>query len=461
MTPGACLQAAIECLTEIEMRRGAADDVVGGWFRRHRFAGVKDRGAISEHLYAVLRHRAALDWWIARLGDGYAAIPSPRTRLFACVLILQDWDMAALERAADGDRFRVDPLTLAERNLAAKLVGKSLTHPEMPQSVRCNYPHWLEGELESLFGARLGAEMAALNGAAPLDLRVNQLKASRSEARAALAAEGVDASPTTLSPMGLRVYHRIPLATLECFKSGRIEVQDEGSQLAALLADARPGMRVVDFCAGAGGKTLALAAAMRNKGHLVACDISEKRLTRSAQRLRRAGVSNVERRPLTSERDKWVKRHAGSFDRVFVDAPCTGTGTWRRNPDAKWRLTKKDLDELIVLQASILESAARLVKTGGRVIYATCSLLPVENDQQVLKFLARNPDFALVPIPGLWQSLFGKPCPEPDDMLHLSPARHGTDGFFVAVMERKKTASTPIPTDAAGDTAGSAPRTEG
>jgi 16S rRNA (cytosine967-C5)-methyltransferase len=438
MTPGARLQAAIDLVTEIANGRGAADDIVGGYFRRHRFAGSKDRAAISEHIYAVLRRRAAIDWYLERLTPGVT--PSSRMRLFAALLLVEEWRPDEIDRACDGDRFRPAPLDAAEMSVIQALAGKSVEHPDMPRAVRFNFPAWLEAMLGEIFGARLGAEMAAMNGSAPLDLRVNHLKSNRSDARKSLAAEGVTATPTPFSPNGLRVHERIPLATLDAFKSGAVEVQDEGSQLAALMARAKPGMRVVDFCAGAGGKTLALAAEMHNRGHLVACDISEARLQRSGQRLRRAGVSNVERRALSTERDKWVKRHAESFDRVFVDAPCTGTGTWRRNPDAKWRLTPKDLDELTELQARILESASRLVKPGGRLIYATCSLLPPENDRQIERFLAAHADFALLPIGGVWQEAVGRPCPEPETMLHLTPARHGTDGFFVAVLERRAAA---------------------
>jgi 16S rRNA (cytosine967-C5)-methyltransferase len=446
MTPGARVQAAIDLIGEIEVGKAAADDIVGGYFRRHRFAGSKDRAAISDHIYAVLRRRAAIDWYIERTVPGLLA--SPRRRVLAALALVEGWRVETIERACDGDVFRPRELDAHERTLISTLAGKMLEHPEMPQPVRCNYPAWLDGPLTRLFGARLGEEMAAMNGSAPLDLRVNQLKSNRADARKALADEGIEAVPTELAPTGLRVYERIPLSTLDVFKSGRIEVQDEGSQLAALLAQAKPGMRVVDFCAGAGGKTLAIAAQMQNKGHLVACDISAKRLERSGTRLRRAGVSNVERRTLTTERDKWVKRHAESFDRVFVDAPCTGTGTWRRNPDAKWRLAPKDLAELVELQARILDSAARLAKPGGRVIYATCSLLPEENDLQIEGFLASHPEFALVPVGEVWRDAFGKPCPEPGDMLHLTPARHGTDGFFVAVLARQA-AAVPAPEEAA------------
>jgi 16S rRNA (cytosine967-C5)-methyltransferase len=196
-------------------------------------------------------------------------------------------------------------------------------------------------------------------------------------------------------------------------------------------------MRVVDFCAGAGGKTLALAAAMNNKGHLVACDVSAKRLERATERLRRAGASIVQRVHHSTERDKWVKKHVGGFDRVFVDAPCTGTGTWRRNPDAKWRLKPKDLEELAALQAEILDSAQRLVKGGGRLIYATCSLLREEDESQIEQFLETHPDFSLKPIGEVWREVFESEPPHRSSTLRLSPARDGTDGFFVAVMERK------------------------
>jgi 16S rRNA (cytosine967-C5)-methyltransferase len=269
------------------------------------------------------------------------------------------------------------------------------------------------------------------------------LKADRETARRALAAEHILAEPTPWSPLGLRLKHRAPLAATEAFKEGLIEVQDEGSQLAALLADARPGMRVVDFCAGAGGKTLALAARMQNRGKLVACDVSAWRLERAGQRLRRAGISNVERRPLSSERDPWVKRHAakaseGGFDRVFVDAPCLGIGSWRRNPDGKWRATPQDLAELVPRQRDILASAARLVKSRGRLIYVTCSLLREENEAQAEAFLAAHPDFSLYPVARAWEETIGGQSPAGNDHLRLTPARHGTDGFFAAIFERRK-----------------------
>jgi 16S rRNA (cytosine967-C5)-methyltransferase len=438
MTPGARLEAAIGLLDEIEQARAPADDIIANYFRRHRFAGAKDRAAISQHIYAVLRRRAALDWWIERGGPGLPR--DARRRLLAALVLVEGWTPRAIDEACDGDRFRPAPLTVVEKRFLEALPPEKIEHKDMPPDVRGNYPAWLHSRLEAVFGRGLQREMAALCGTAALDLRVNGLKIDdREKARAALAREGVDAARTPLSPIGLRVFERVPLGTLKTFRDGFVEVQDEGSQLAALLADARPGMRVVDFCAGAGGKTLALAAAMENRGHLVACDIAAKRLERATERLRRAGASIVQRVPLTSARDKWVKRHGQGFDRVFVDAPCTGTGTWRRNPDAKWRLRPEDLADLTALQAEILDSAQRLVKPGGRLVYVTCSLLAEENEQQVAHFLAGHPAFSLLPVGPVWRAVIGTEAPAESEMLRLTPARHGTDGFFVALIERAAT----------------------
>jgi 16S rRNA (cytosine967-C5)-methyltransferase len=229
------------------------------------------------------------------------------------------------------------------------------------------------------------------------------------------------------------VAHRRPVTAGAAFQAGDVEIQDEGSQLVSHLVGALPGMRVADWCAGAGGKTLAIAMTMENRGHIVACDVSEKRLDGAVKRLRRAGVHNVERH-LTLEGDKWVKRRAGSFDRVLVDAPCTGTGTWRRNPDGRLRLSETDLAELVPKQARILDAAQRLVRPGGRLVYATCSLLRQENEQQIDGFLARHADFAVVPVSAAWALPAPLPCADP--YLVLTPLRHGTDGFFAAILER-------------------------
>ncbi|HXP76630.1 MAG TPA: RsmB/NOP family class I SAM-dependent RNA methyltransferase [Stellaceae bacterium] len=438
MTPGARAEAAISLLAAIDERVGPADDIVGTYFRRHRFAGSKDRAAISDHVFAVLRRRASLDWWIEREGRGLPA--DARRRVIAALVLADEWPPDRLAREFDGDRFRPARLEDSERRLAAALEGHALDDRAMPAHVRGNYPEWLAPALEAALGRDLAREMAAAEEGAPLDLRVNLLKSDREAARAALAREGVNAARTPLSPLGLRVYERIPLSTFETFRKGMVEVQDEGSQLASLMVDAKPGMRVVDFCAGAGGKTLALAACMGNRGHLIACDISSHRLERATERVRRAGATIVQRKALATARDKWVKRHALSFDRVLVDAPCTGTGTWRRNPDAKWRLKPKDLAELTQLQAEILDSAQRLVRPGGRLVYATCSLLGDEDEAQIERFLAAHPDFAVLPAARVWRDAVGGDCPSRGKMLRLTPARNGTDGFFVAVLERAKPA---------------------
>ncbi len=435
MTPGARIAAAINILSAIEGGERPADDIAADHFRRHRYIGAKDRVQISTHVYAVLRHRAALDWWIARAAHGEIA-GEARSRMIAALLLVDGRTPDDLAASFDGDRFRPAPLLPAEERLTRAVAGRTLTHPAMPRAVANHLPDWLEPYLAAVYGRHLEDEMAALNMPAPLDLRVNRLKTDRDGARQALAAEHVMAEPTPWSPLGLRLKHRAPLAGLAAFKDGLVEVQDEGSQVAALLADARPGMRVVDFCAGAGGKTLALAAQMQNRGKLVACDVAEWRLERAGRRLRRAGISNVERRALASERDPWVKRHAASFDRVLVDAPCLGIGSWRRNPDGKWRATPTDLSELVLRQRDILASAARLVRPGGRLIYVTCSLLREENEAQAEGFLAASPDFALYPAARAWTETIGGRPPGGDDYLRLTPARHGTDGFFVAQFER-------------------------
>jgi 16S rRNA (cytosine967-C5)-methyltransferase len=433
MTPGARIEAAIGLLHMIGDGASPADDTVANYFRRHRFAGVKDRAAISKHIYGVLRHRGVIDWWLERNN----AIRDARRRMFAQLALYEEWEADKISQACDGDQFRPGRLDRDEIHLVEALAGQKPEHRDMPLDARCNFPGWLTPFLERALGREVPREMAAMQGEAPLDLRANMIKSDREAVFNSLALENIPTGRTPLSPIGLRIFERVPLGQSETFRRGDVEVQDEGSQIAALMADVKPGMRVVDFCAGAGGKTLALAGQMKNRGHLVACDIATKRLERATQRLRRAGASIVQRIPLAGANDKWVKRHAAGFDCVFVDAPCTGTGTWRRNPDAKWRLRPRDIEELTVIQAEILASAQRLVKPGGRLVYATCSMLMEEDEDQIDKFLNTHPDFTLTPIADVWRDAIGGECPARGDMLRLTPARHHTDGFFVAVMKRK------------------------
>jgi 16S rRNA (cytosine967-C5)-methyltransferase len=450
MTPAAQVQAAIELLAAIHGDTASpADRVSAAFFRERRYMGGGDRRAVIDRVYAVLRRRAALDWWIERASSAPTNADRDRLRMIAGLALIDGWNADRIAGSFDGGRYHAAPLSAEERNLARALQGQAIEHPEQPEWVRLEYPEWLTPRLRETFGPRFEAEMAALMREAPLDLRANALKATREEAAVALKGEGVDAAPTPLSPWGLRVEDRLPLQSMASFRGGLIEVQDEGSQVAALMVGARPGLQVVDFCAGAGGKTLALAAAMGNKGRLIACDTLPGRLKRAGERLRRAGAHNVQTRPLTSARDAWVKRHVRRFDRVLVDAPCSGSGTWRRNPDAKWRFTPEQLAALAALQREILASACRLVKPGGRLIYVTCSLLGVENVDQVRWFLEHEGSFAALSIDRVWAETIGTAPPATGSSLFLTPAQHGCDGFFVAVLERRPAADPGATADAA------------
>ncbi|MBI1170140.1 methyltransferase domain-containing protein [bacterium] len=428
MTPAARLQTTLELFSDVVRLARPVDAVTSAFFRARRQIGDADRGALLETLYALLRHHARLGWWLARLGQGDA----PRNRLLAWLALGEGRTPEQIRRLFDG----ASP-DLTDRDMAMLLAlqGATMIHPDMPETVRLECPLWAAAPLQSRFGAAFEAEMMALLTPPPLDLRVNRVKTTRGAVLRDLRALGLRAEASRWAPHGIRVAERLSLARLRGLKTGEIEIQDEGSQLIALLVDARPGERVVDFCAGAGGKTLTIAAQMQNKGHVIACDVNEARLKRCAERLRGAGIHNVETRVLTSETDRWVKRHKGSFDRVLIDAPCSGTGTWRRNPDARWRDAEdKGLDGLVALQARILASAARLVKPGGRLVYATCSILPAENEAQVEAFLAAHPAFRVVPLAGAAPQLS---VAGEGDFLSLTPARHDTDGFFAAVLQRE------------------------
>ena len=411
VTPAARIASAIELLAEIVTAEARpADAIANDYFRSRRFIGSTDRRAISDRVWSVLRSYRRLSW---SLRDHV----TPRL-LIAASLLLEDTSFSILTDLFSGARFAAAPLDDTERTTLRRLEGRKLDHPSMPEAVRYEIPDWLLPHLTARFGSHLAAELTALLQPAPLDLRVNLLKATRDQAIAALATESIEATPTPHSPWGLRIPTRRAVTTGNAFRSGLVEIQDEGSQLIAAITDARPSMRVADYCAGAGGKTLALAMTMQNRGSLVACDVSAVRLEASVRRLRRAGVHNVERH-LVEPGDKWAKRRAASFDRVLLDAPCTGTGAWRRNPDARLRLAEHDLVELLHKQREIIDRAAPLVRVGGRLVYATCSLLTEENEAQVTDFLARDARFVQV------------------DALTLTPARDGTDGFFAAVLERR------------------------
>lgn len=419
-----------------------ADLVANAYFRSRRFIGGGDRRAVSERVWSLLRRYGQLTWWLERTRHPDR---SARAVVAADLILVESNNLAQLAAMFDGGRYRPQPLDEAEIRALRQMEGHSLPHPEQPDWVRLNVQEWVAPHLIEAYGESWGREIAALETPPPVDLRVNQLKATVEQAQAALAKEGIDTEPMRYAAQGLRLKRRLSVVSGEAFQNGLVEIQDEGSQLVAALVDAKPGMQIADYCAGAGGKTLAMAAGMNNKGRVVAMDVYESRLDRSAQRLRRAGAHNVERRALQTKEGagdnrKWLKRHAKAFDRVLVDAPCTGTGTWRRNPDGRWTLQPKDLAELVPKQAEILDAAARLVKPDGGLVYATCSVLPAENEHQIAAFLERHPDFEVVPAGDIWRDvLASEPPPEvaTGPYLRLSPLRHGTDGFFAATLVRK------------------------
>ena len=460
MTPGARVAATIELLDEIVSHaERPADLVANAYFRARRYIGSGDRRAVSDRVWGILRRWGQLRWWLKRTNhpaDQTNALP--RGIVAADLMVVERLGLGDVDAMFDGGRYRPHPLDEGERRALRQMEGHSLSHPEQPDWVRLNVQEWVAPHLKEAYGDAWGREIAALETPPPVDLRVNRLKATVEEAQAALAREGIETERMRFAPDGLRLKRRLSVVAGEAFQNGLIEVQDEGSQLVAGLVDAQPGMQVADYCAGAGGKTLAMAAGMNNKGRVVAMDVLESRLDRSAQRLRRAGAHNVERRALDGDNRKWLKRQAGAFDRVLVDAPCTGTGTWRRNPDGRWTLRPEDLAELTVKQAAILDAAARLVKPGGGLVYATCSVLPAENERQIEAFLERHPDFAAVPVGDVWRDAMGVEPPSEigGPYLRLSPLRHRTDRFFAATLLRRPDRNHPEPAPSEGEGDGSA-----
>lgn len=432
MTPGARYQAAIDLIETADSADAPLDGVLKRWAREHRYAGGGDRRAIRGLVYGIVRHRRALAWWLERSD----ARVTGRALLLAALVLLDRTDAATLSNAFGADKYAAAALDDRERALIETLAGQDIHHAEQPRDVRLNYPAWLDPALEAAFGPTLEDELIALSAEAGVDLRVNTLKGDRPSAIARLAEDGIEAVPTPLSPVGLRLPGRVQLGQGRAWKDGAVEVQDEGSQLVALLTDAEPGAAVLDLCAGAGGKTLALAAAMRNQGRLVACDSAEARLRQSRPRLARAGVTIVTEQVIADEADPWLSGEAGAFDRVLIDAPCSGSGAWRRHPEAKLTLTPETVSGMAALQRRLLTAAAALVRPGGRVIYATCSILPDENDAVVDAFLTDHPAFREVPAEDIWSRVAVGDFPCDGGRLMLTPHRHGTDGFFAAVLVR-------------------------
>jgi 16S rRNA (cytosine967-C5)-methyltransferase len=425
---GARLAAAVEILDDILSRHRPAATALADWGKSHRFAGSGDRSAIGTLVYDALRRRLSL---AAQMG-------SDGSRALVIAAAPRAWAMSgdAVAVAADGSPHALAPLSEAEK----AALGRALPDGVQPH-VAGDIPELLMASFGRAFGSRAAAEGAGLAERAPVDLRVNTLKATREKVLKALAHFG--AVPTALAPHGVRIVApegagKSPHVEAEAAHGkGWFEVQDEGSQVAAALAGAEPRLQVLDLCAGAGGKTLALAAAMQNTGQIYAYDADKLQLRPIFERLKRAGVRNVQ---VLGARDEAQLTALGPrFDIVFVDAPCTGSGSWRRRPDSKWRLTPQSLALRLAEQRTVLGTAAKLVKPGGRLVYVTCSVLPEENGDQVAWFLASHAGFALRSYREVWRP----PCPgsEPptsadgrDDALLLTPASHGTDGFFIATL---------------------------
>jgi 16S rRNA (cytosine967-C5)-methyltransferase len=413
VTPSARLQAAIEILEQLDSTAKPADRFLRDWFRTRRYAGSKDRAAVAARVFAILRRRAALGW---RMGDA-----RPRALGIASVLA----EGAEVDALFNGEGYGPAPLDDAERAVIA-----SPPPGEPPLDVQGEFPAFLESELRRGFGDELLAEMRALGERAPVDLRVNTLKAKRDEVLTELQMFG--AEPTPYAPHGIRIASGEGLAAIgrhAMFAQGLFEFQDEAAQIASLLCAARPRETVLDLAAGAGGKALALAAEMQNQGAILASDIDPARLAQLGPRATRAGASIIR---------TGAEIAPAAFDAVFVDAPCSGSGAWRRQPENKWRLTPARLAELNATQDLLLDQAATAARPGGRIVYATCSVLPCENEDRVAAFRARHPQFRAVPASAIWREATA--CQSPpgmDAFFRASPLKTGTDGFFAAIFRRE------------------------
>jgi 16S rRNA (cytosine967-C5)-methyltransferase len=428
MKSGGRIAAAIEVLEAVLNRYQPVSMALTDWGKAHRFAGSGDRNAIGGLVYDALRHRASLAW---ALGSD-----EPRALAIGAAPAALGLTPEAVIEACNGAEHAPSPLTETERGgLARDIAGA-------PDAVRADIPEWLWPSFSRQFGKGAIAEGEALARRAPADLRVNTLRSTPEKVLKALA--GFSAAPCPYSPFGIRVpapvgAERTPNLQAEAaFQAGWFEIQDEGSQIAALLSGAGPRKQVLDLCAGAGGKTLALAALMQNTGQLYAYDADRHQLKPIFERIKRAGVRNVQ--VLRAGDEAALEALGARFDVVLADAPCTGTGTWRRRPDAKWRLKPDALASRLAEQRAVLARGAALVKPGGRLVYVTCSVLPEENTEQIALFLGDRPDFRIVPAADAWKAGLGRePPPSADgrtDSILLTPLRHGTDGFFVAVLAR-------------------------
>ena len=434
MHPKALLDACTE-LTRLLLRFDhPADSVVSKYFRDQRkqmALGPRERGVLAETGYNVLRQKLRFEH-LAKSGTG---VRERRLAILGWATYLDSQAKLQQPQATHGDRGFMKA-AMSEMEFKWLADCDAATDEAFLAPHRHNLPPWLAEALEAQLGEDFWPLVDSLQHTAGLDVRVNTLQAKRADVQAELEKNGIAVMPTPFSPWGLRMNAKPNLSKLTLFEKGVIEVQDEGSQLLALLLDAKRGEMVADFCAGAGGKTLALGAAMRNTGRLYAFDTSAHRLEAMKPRLARSGLSNIHPVAIAHERDDRIKRLRGKMDRVLVDAPCTGLGTLRRNPDLKWRQSTEAVAELMVKQAAILASAARLLKPGGRLVYATCSLLTAENEEIAQAFSAAHPNFKPLSVKDLLSDFevaqADSLCTPDGQYLRLWPHRHGTDGFFAA-----------------------------
>ncbi len=427
MTPAARISAAIEVLDDLARRRRPASEALKDWGLSHRFAGSKDRAAIAALVYDTLRRRASSAYVMGS--------DAPRALVLGTLSLMRGLDLTAIEALCDGGRFAPAPLDAQER--------ERLTRPSLdnaPAHVAGDFPQWLEEKLQEAFQGDLVAEIRACAARAPVDIRVNTLKSERGALQDALAHLAPIETPH--APFGLRIEPgpdgRGPALQSEPeFVKGLFEIQDEGSQIAALLTGAGAGEQVIDLCAGGGGKTLAMAAMMDNRGQIFATDSDKRRLAPIHDRLARAGARNVQVRTPRGAEDPLADL-AGSADCVLVDAPCTGSGTWRRNPDAKWRMRPGSLEQRLNEQRQVLDRAGDLVKPGGRIVYVTCSLLPEENDGAITRFLGGNPAFSVTSarecLPAAGLAHLADRVRLTEHGVQLTPRLTGTDGFYIAVL---------------------------
>jgi len=434
MTPAARLMASIELWDKItNNRRVPMDAMCGDYFRGRRYIGSKDRNDIVTRVYNMMRSHAKLGWWCDHIGLD----KNGRSYVLVNMLLNEVATIDDLGNYFNGNKYHPDKLTDGEFVSLEKIKG-DFVHSDMSEDVKHECPTWAYDRLKTVYGDDFSMEMEAMLHPATLDIRVNTIKIDVDNALKSLEKDGVEADPCPYSPVGLRLKSKSYLSRTKAFQKGYIEIQDEGSQLLGVVCDVKPGMQVLDYCAGGGGKTLALAAQMQGKGRIVAMDIESRRLMKSKPRLTKADVHNVELRPLDDEKHKkWLRRQKEKFDVVLVDAPCSSSGTWRRNPDLRWHHYGPTHEEIEKIQGQILDRVWQNVKIGGRLVYATCSIFNEENEYQVQEFLSRNDNFKIIPIADIWNDLnVNGDCPVSGDMLRLSPARHHTDGFFACVMER-------------------------